>query len=420
MAMNLCVTCKGKGLCGRERCPILTRFEVVETIAPADSLFGASPPSVFVGRKGYPDIFAGPLVPPNVGGSEARHYDDPKELLERDIGEIIGLRSQLVRSYTRMNVKDAKGAASTTKAKNAGNAGNEGISDNPTLLTSQELAMAELPVDTEVWFTRPLNATVAFDGMLMPMGPAGEIKKITLTENPKVPRKVDYLISDTDSLAADAIRELYRNKVSQHHITRIFSIGLLGTARKLVPTRWSITAIDNMIGKMLLDNVRDYPEVRDITLFTAEKFGNHFEILLIPRCFSFELVEIWLPDSVWSEKLWIGSDREEYSGKKGYSSLAGGYYAARTSVIEYLHAIRRQASVVIVREILPDYWAPLGVWVVREAAREALRGGGVTFESVDSALREISSRVRTPYSEWKGEIQLLDKCRYQRTIGEFV
>ena len=420
MAMNLCVTCKGKGLCGREHCPILERFEVVETIAPADSLFGASPPSVFVGRKGYPDIFAGPLVPPNVGGSEARHYDDPKELLGRDIGEIIGLRSQLVRSYTRMNVKDA---ASATKAKNArgvGDAGDEGMSDNPALLTSQELAMAELPVDTEVWFTRPLNATVAFDGMLMPMGPAGEIKKITLTENPKVPRKVDYLVSDTDSLAADAIRELYRHDVSQHHITRIFSIGLLGAERKLVPTRWSITAIDDMIGKMLLDNVRDYPEVCDITLFTAEKFGNHFEILLIPRCFSFELVEIWLPDSVWSDKLWIGSDREEYSGKKGYSSLAGGYYAARTSVAEYLHAIRRQATVAIVREILPDYWAPLGVWVIREAVRDALRSGGVTFGSVDSALREISSRIRTPYSKWNGEIQLLDKCRYQRTIGEFM
>ncbi len=400
--MDRCVICKGKGLCGRPRCPILERFKAVETIPLSDNLFGASPPSVFVGRKGYPDIFAGPLVPPNVGDSEARQYDDPKELLKIGIDEVIGLRSRLVRSYTRMDVKDAKAPK------------------NPFLLTSQELAMAEVPVDTEVWFTKPVDVNVAFDGTLMPMGPAGEIKNITLAENPKVPGKVDYLVSDTDVLAADSIRELHRHDISQHHITRIFSIGLLGRERRLVPTRWSITAIDDMVGKMLLDDIRDYPEIRDIVLFTSEKFGNHFEILLIPRCFSFELIEIWHPNSVWSEKLWIGSDREWYGGKKGYSSLAGGYYAARTAAVEYLHAIRRQASVFIVREILPDYWAPLGVWVIREAVRDALAGGGMRFDSVGGALSKMQTRIRTPHDQWRGEMQLLDECRFQRTLMEFL
>ena len=400
--MDRCVICKGKGLCGRPRCPILERFKAVETIPVSDNLFGASPPSVFVGSKGYPDIFAGPLVPPNVGDSEARQYDDPKELLKMGIDEVIGLRSRLVRSYTRIDVKDAKAPKNTF------------------LLTSQELAMAETPVDTEVWFTKPVDTNVAFDGTLMPMGPAGEIKSITLTENPKVPGKVDYLVSDTDVLAADSIRELHRHDISQHHITRIFSIGLLGRERRLVPTRWSITAIDDMVGKMLLDDIRDYPEIRDIVLFTSEKFGNHFEILLVPRCFSFELIEIWHPNSVWSEKLWIGSDREGYGGKKGYSSLAGGYYAARTSVVEYLHAIRRQASVFIVREILPDYWAPLGVWVIREAVRDALTGRGMRFDSVGGALHEMQTRIRTPHDRWRGEMQLLDECRFQRTLMEFL
>ena len=400
--MDRCVICKGKGLCGRPRCPILERFKAVETIPISDNLFGASPPSVFVGRKGYPDIFAGPLVPPNVGDSEARQYDDPKELLKMGIDEVIGLRSRLVRSYTRIDVKDAKAPKNTF------------------LLTSQELAMAETPVDTEVWFTKPVDTNVAFDGTLMPTGPAGEIKSITLTENPKVPGKVDYLVSDTDVLAADSIRELHRHDISQHHITRIFSIGLLGRERRLVPTRWSITAIDDMVGKMLLDDIRDYPEIRDIVLFTSEKFGNHFEILLVPRCFSFELIEIWHPNSVWSEKLWIGSDREGYGGKKGYSSLAGGYYAARTAVVEYLHAIRRQASVFIVREILPDYWAPLGVWVIREAVRDALTGRGMRFDSVGGALHEMQTRIRTPHDRWRGDMQLLDECRFQRTLIEFL
>ena len=400
--MSRCVSCKGKGLCGRPRCPILERFKAVGTIPISDNLFGASPPSVFVGRKGYPDIFAGPLVPPGVGDREARQYDDPKELLKKGIDDVIRLRSRLVRSYTRMDVNDAKAPK------------------NPLLLTSQELAMAEVPVDTEVWFTKPVDVTVAFDGTLMPMGPAGEIKRLSLTENPKVPGKVDYLVSDTDVLAADSIRELHRHDISQHHITRIFSIGLLGRERRLVPTRWSITAIDDMVGKMHINDIRDYPEIRDIVLFTSEKFGNHFEILLIPRCFSFELIEIWHPNSVWSETLWIGSDREGYGGKKGYSSLAGGYYAARTAAVEYLQTIRRQASVFIVREILPDYWAPLGVWVIREAARDALAGVGMQFDSVNDALSEMQTRIRTPHSRWQGEMQLLDECRFQRTLLEFL
>ena len=415
--MNQCVNCKGKGLCGRPKCPILERFKEIETITDlkTTNLSGASPPSVFVGRRGYPDIFAGPLIPPNIGGDEAQQYEDPEILLNKNIDEIIGMRSRLVRSYTRLNVKTP---------------------DDPFLLTSQELAMADAPVDTEAWFARPPAARMAFDGMLMPMGPAGELTKITLTENPKVPPKIDYLVSDTDALAADSIRELHRSSIPQQHITRIFSIGLLGKARKLVPTRWSITAIDDMVGKMLLDDIRYYPEIKDIVLFTTEKFGNHFEILLIPRCFSFELIEIWLPDSVWSDRLWIGSDREEYGGKKGYSSLAGGYYAARTSVVEYLHSIKRQASVFIVREILPDYWAPLGVWVIREAVRDALTGsgsgvvgGGVNgvgggsgarrFDSIDDALRDLRARIRTPHVKWQSEMQLLDECRFQRTLTDF-
>lgn len=399
--MDRCINCKGKGSCGRQRCPILERFRAIETIGEplADNLFGASPPSVFVGRRGYPDILAGPLIPPNVESDGARQYDDPKEFLNRSIDEIIGLRSRLVRSYVRINIK---------------------TSDNPFLLTSQELAMADAPVDTEVWFTKPPDARMAFDGMLMPMGPAGELQKIKIAENPQVPGNVDYLVSDTDALAADSVRELYGGNISQHHITRIFSIGLIGKDRRLVPTRWSITAIDDMIGKMLLDDIRDYAEIKDIILFTAEKFGNHFEILFIPRCFSFELIEIWLPKSVWSEKLWIGSDQEEYGGKKGYSLLGGGYYAARTAAVEYLHTIKRQASIFVVREILPDYWAPLGVWVIRETIRDALHGDARRFDSINDALNDIQTRIRTPHDRWRNEMQLLDECRFQRTLFEFL
>ncbi len=92
----------------------------------------------------------------------------------------------------------------------------------------------------------------------------------------------------------------------------------------------------------------------------------------------------------------------------------------------------------IVREILPDYWAPLGVWVIREAVRDALTGsgsgvvgggGGVSgvgggsgarrFDSIDDALRDLRGRIRTPHVKWQSEMQLLDECRFQRTLTDF-
>ena len=58
----------------------------------------------------------------------------------------------------------------------------------------------------------------------------------------------------------------------------MLSLGLLGRKRKLVPTRWSITASDDMIGKELKENVLDKPQVNDYYLFSGGDLGNHFGI----------------------------------------------------------------------------------------------------------------------------------------------
>jgi hypothetical protein len=73
-----------------------------------------------------------------------------------------------------------------------------------------------------------------------------------------------------------------------------------------------------------------------------------------------------------------------------------------------------------VREILPDYWAPLGVWVIGEAVRDALTGRGMRFDGVNDALSKMQTRIRTPHDRWRGEMQLLDECRFQRTLAEFL
>jgi DNA repair protein NreA len=387
-----CVSCKGRGLCGRPVCPILYRMEQISKLPNIkEHIEGMSPPEVFVGSYGYPLVRAGPVVPAG--------YAQTLPTLEMDINEIIASRISLVRSEAKIEIKEAEAPGKILEA-------------------CQQIAMSSSPVGTEVSFFKPPQNRLQFDGILSPSGPSGELKEMEITTNPLIPRKVDQIVEDKDANAATALGELYSSGIGIDHISRMLSLGLLGKKRKLVPTRWSITASDDMIGKDLKGAVLDSSQVNDYYLFSGEDLGNHFEILLLPRPFSFELIEIWMPHSVWTEEGFIGTDMEDAQPKKDYSNLAGGYYAARLAILEHLAGQGRQASVLAVREISESYWAPLGVWVVREVARKAMRSMPQRFSTLQEALGEIDRRIKTPSSQWQKTSTLLVRP-IQRTLAEF-
>jgi len=338
-------------------------------------LFGATPPSTFVGRFGYPEVLAGPLVSPIVGEpalAEPALADTPDKWLHFSREQIIGLRSNLVRSNFKLNVRDAQ-------------------DPDRLLMETQELAMAALPVDVEVKFLKPPKRTLRFDSVLTPMGPSGTVTDIEIVENPHVPRKVDMLADDRDIKAAEAATILYEDSISPYQISRLLSVGTLGKKRLIVPTRWSITATDSILGNSLLKRVRSYPEYADVQLFISEAFGNHFEILLIPRAYAFGWTEMWLSEA---GKVEIGDLYEDAINKPGY--MDGGYYAARFSALEFLDQRRRQAAIYVMREVKPTYDIPLGSWVIRELVKQAFFQQPLTFESIADALRSVRARVKVP------------------------
>ena len=61
----------------------------------------------------------------------------------------------------------------------------------------------------------------------------------------------------------------------------------------------------------------------------------------------------------------------------------------------------RQASVLAIREISEKYWAPLGVWVVREVARQAMGSDPMRFSTLNDALAEMARRISTPMARWR-------------------
>ena len=120
---TLCIKCKGKGLCGRPRCPILVKFKSLQSIAPVisgDSIFGASPPALFVGSYGYPRVSAGPLIPPLAKDNEASLFEDPSAWANMQIEDIISMRSRLVRANTNLHVKDGTAEKKPPPCKGSG------------------------------------------------------------------------------------------------------------------------------------------------------------------------------------------------------------------------------------------------------------------------------------------------------------
>jgi hypothetical protein len=223
---------------------------------------------------------------------------------------------------------------------------------------------------------------------------------------------VDSLVND-GTKAVDAAMELYENKYDVYYLTSVLSSGALGfhERKKLVPTRWSITAVDDMISKGLMEEIRRFPEINEFQVYENTYLENHFEVLMLPGRWEYEQFEAWAPKTLWTlafDKPVIQEEYEPFDGRTEYAfKEGGGYYAGRFAVTEALYRMRRQARVIIFREIYEGYIMPVGVWEVRENARKALEKRPKRFGSLKDALDDIKTRLRNPIEEYLKKSELL-------------
>jgi hypothetical protein len=249
------------------------------------------------------------------------------------------------------------------------------------------------------------------------------IKKVILEENVKVSKKVDYLTSDYDVKATTALKELYKSNTKVDHLQKLLSIGLLGKKvnRKMVPTRWSITATDDTISKQQLERIRYFPEINKITLLSGNFVGNYIEALLLPGKFAFEAIEAWISGSTFSGgETQLVQDYETFRGRTKYAyNVTGGYYAMRLPLTEYLTKINRQATVLVFREIRPEYYAPLGVGIVRETTRRAFANPPKYFDTIEDAIKDMQTRIQLPLDQVKEKSWMLNEYGKQKTIFDF-
>ena len=396
------------------------KFEVVKKIAETNfkirnlkeisKIDSVSPPSVFIGsRLKYPLVNVG-IMSPLEGDDDAWIYDDEKYWADNnfEISDVLHLRNSLLNSRFQSKVTDTR-------------------LNKKFVNIAQEIAIASKPVDVEIELKNRVRFGRNKDQILTPHGMRAPLKQAKVTSNVKVDRQVDKVIND-EIKASDAISRLYDRNFIEYTLNKILSVGVLGLKKnkKLVPTKWSITATDDTIAKHLLKRVRDYKWIEDFKLHFGEFMGNSYLILFFPKVWSYELFELYMPGSSWNptQEIKASTDYEGFGGRKTYAfNTVGGYYAARLPILRYLDKIKRQASVLAIRIEGPSYWAALGVWVVRESVKKALNKRGMNFDSrkelIESAKKIGKINFKFDYETIFQRSLLLKKIKTQRNLKDW-
>jgi len=356
----------------------------------SDSISGSSPPSIFVGSYGYPKVGVGPMVPPIHGDTTL--LDSPELWLGKTLEDIVNFRLSLVRGIEKISIQNTQGRF---------------------IENLHEVAMSSHSIDTDLQFHKTTLPVTTIDGESAPFGPVGDIKsaKFFGTSSDKSIERVYY---DHDLKAQDAVLTLYNKGIDISKIQKCFSIGMLGKKRKLVPTKWSITATDDIISKSLVSEILEFDLIDSCRIFSHDHLGNMFSVILFPHRWLFEMQEAWHDEN----KVGFGFDSEDARGIDHPPAIAGAYFAAKLGVAEYLVQKKLQAAVLVLREIRPEYAVPVGVWQIREAIRAAMKKEPYIAGNFIDGVNFASKRMSIGKSEWLSRGRLL-KMLKQKSISEF-
>ncbi len=376
---GVCLRCRGvKLLCGLTYCPLLITTKVSLSLSRISKglsnalIEGSTPPSVYIGWRGYPKVLAAIAVPPTYG--DTSHFELSESWIKLRLEEITAMRLSLIRaaSYVYVNNLNLR-----------------------FIELLRDIALSEKSVDTSVEFLKPPKHEILFDPYVPPMGPLGIAKQIN-SGNTYFGRHIEKVFNDMDLKARDAVVYLYKSRIPVSRISRILSVGALGLGkyRHLVPTRWAITATDKIISDYLLSKIKMYDSLSEVQVFTKKLHRNLFVAILIPsNTWMFEWLEAWFPNTTWnrwSSNVVIEGDYEGPKGRESYPEIGGCYYASRLALTEYLERIKRKCAAVLIREVYSGFNINIGVWFVREGVRELLRNKPLRLSNIEELCRFLN------------------------------
>jgi hypothetical protein len=361
----------------------LTASMHVPSLEIGRELEGSTPPSVFIGSWNYPKVYAGPMIAPLHGDTAVMDLPESWIPEGKSQEEIIGYRLNLVRGKRTVKVTNL---------------------ENRFVEKLQDISLASSSIESEAEFDRPPKG-MTFSDEHTPFGPSAPLDRFDIG-NVRWDRDLEKVYHDSDLKASDAVADLHAKGVAFSSIQKAFSVGAIGTRkrRRLVPTRWSITACDSTLAARLLQEVRGYDPIDCCQVREFASLNNYYSVLLLPTAWQYEWMEAFLR-ILGGEEL-IFSDFEENRGKRGYSRVGGCYYACKMAVLDELAREKKQAGAIILREAYSGY-VPLGVFNVRENVRNAMSQPPMEFDEIKTALGYISTRLELPIKSFIQQSDLL-------------
>lgn len=375
----------------------LTRDIKMKSVKVGKDLEGSTPPSVFIGRWSYPKVYAGPMMANQLGDTYI--MDSPESWLNQNKqqDEILNYRMNLVRGKQLINIHDL---------------------DNPFIEKLQDISLASKSTDAEANFRkRPRGAQLSQESM--PHGPSGILEKFDI-DAVKWDRQLEKSYYDTDLNAQDAVMALHNKNVPFSAVQKAFSVGAFGIKknRKLVPTRWSITACDSALADKLLKEVRHHPILDTYRVYENEALNNYYGIILTPTEWQYEWTEGFY--KVENNEEMVFSDYENNTDKKEYSTVGGCYYTSKMVVLDALNKMKLQSGLIVLREAYTGY-VPMGVFNVRENMRQAMEMPYKEFEDLKSAVLYVGKHLKIPLSRYIKTGTLLNEMLHtkQTTLDSF-
>ena len=375
----------------------LTEKIKMNSVDVGKDLDGSTPPSVFIGRWSYPKVYAGPMMVPQLGDTYI--MDSPEQWISNNMTQedIISYRMNLVHGKQLIDIKDV---------------------ENPFVEKLQDISLASKSIDSEATFgSKPTGAS--FNEEITPHGPSAIIEKFDI-DAVRWDKQLEKSFYDTDLKARDAVMNLHNKDVPFSAMQKAFSVGAFGLKknRKLVPTRWSITACDSTIADTLLKEVRHYPIMDSHRVYEFSSLNNYYAIILTPTEWQYEWFEAFI--NVLGGEEVMFSDYETNTNKTEYSCVGGCYYSAKMAVLDHLAKLKLQSGVVILREAYSGY-IPLGVFNVRENIKFAMSGEYKEFESLKESLVYCGTKLKIPISKYVKQSNLLKELLHskQTTLDNF-
>jgi hypothetical protein len=114
----------------------------------------------------------------------------------------------------------------------------------------------------------------------------------------------------------------------------------------------------------------------------------------------------------------MAADDESYDGRTSYvDETSGAYYASRLAVLEHLEDVGRQATCLVIRHASESYWAPVGVWQIREGIRHAFEGEYATAETFHDAIKQLAPALPVSLTDLRRKSTMVSGI--QSRLGDF-